>query len=457
MRLALIARSLSARMVMVNVALTIGFAALMILMLCWLAERFMSQHVDLGVKDELHVLQSEYEIDGLRGIASLIGKRLLGKPGNTQVYLLLDGEGRKIVGNIDRWPAARADSEGRMTLASISPGPIVPLRVRTATLIDGSRLLVGFDEHEIDDVVDALERAAAIGLLTTLLLGALTGIATSRLTLRYIEAITRTAGRIIEGDLSQRVPLRGSRDEFDQLGNTLNEMLDRINELMSAVKYATESLAHDLRSPLARMRNRIETAKQQHLDAEAQRELLDTLSTEVDRVLTVFASLLRLATIESGVLRGRFKPVAIAPLVNDAVSLYEALAAERDIEVSLGPVPDVAIDGDRDLLFQAVCNLLDNAVKFTPDGGKVAVTVEVERQRLRIAITDSGPGVPESERERVFDRLVRLDASRGSPGYGLGLSLVRGIAELHHGAARLTDGQPGTRALLELPLGSQPG
>lgn len=446
-------RSLSARMVMVNAALTMGFAALMILLLTWLAARFMSHHVDDAVMDELQMLQSEYRIDGMRGMQGLIQQRLLANPDNHQVYLLLDAGGSKLAGNLDRWPALQPDREGRSTIPSISPGPIVPVRVRSAQLIDGSQLLVGYDEHEIDYVLVALEQAAAIGLVVTLLLGGLTGVITSRLTLRHIEAITRTAGHIIEGDLSQRVPLRGSQDEFDELGSTLNEMLDRINELMSAVKYATESLAHDLRSPLARMRNRIESAKGVEMGPEAQREFLDTLASEVDRVLTVFASLLRLATIESGVLRGRFKPLALAELVTDAVSLYEALASERDIEVVLDPVPNVVIEGDRDLLFQAVCNLLDNAVKFAPDGGKVGVRVSIEGEQLRIAISDNGPGVPAEERERVFERLVRLDASRSSPGYGLGLSLVRGIAELHHGSARLVEGQTGgTCAVLEIPL-----
>ncbi len=438
---------------MVNAALTVSFAALMILFLCWLAARFMSQHVDDAVQDEMHVLQAEFAIDGLHGIQGLIDQRLIANPAKRQVYLLVDASGRKLAGNLEHWPLLRPDDLGRSTMPSISPGPTVPVRVRDTTLADGSRLLVGFDEHEIDDVVEALERAAAIGLATTLLLGALTGAITSRLTLSHLDAITRTAGRIIDGDLTQRVPLRGSRDEFDQLGRTLNDMLDRIGELMTAVKYATESLAHDLRSPLARMRNRIEAAKQTSLDPEGQRELLETLSSEVDRVLTVFASLLRLATIESGSLRSHFRPVAVAPLIADAVSLYEALAAERGVELSLGELPTVEVDGDRDLLFQAVCNLLDNAVKFAPDGGKVGVSADVERGKLRIAISDNGPGVPEDERERVFERLVRLDTSRGSPGYGLGLSLVRGIAELHSGSARLSEGKSGgTCALMEIPL-----
>jgi len=450
-------RSLSARMVLLNTAVTIGLSALMILILCLLAERFMQAHLDDTVLDELHVMESEFGIDGLRGVASLIGGRIAANPDGRQAYLLLDPFGRKIAGNLAALPPPGGRTKDGYTMPTLHQPVDATLRLLTSELIDGSRLVVGFDDHEITVFVEALQRSATIGFAITVLLGIAAGALSSRLTLNQIEAINRTANRIIAGDLHQRVPLRGSRDEFDRLGNTLNEMLDRINELMNAVRYATESIAHDLRSPLTRMRNRIESARaEQGLSPDGQKELLDQLSGEVDRVLIVFSSLLRLATIESGVLRSGFQRVDLRPLVDDAVSLYEALASERDISistvVSANGADGVDIDGDRDLLFQTVCNLLDNAVKFSPDGAEVRVELAVEQGQARIRIRDRGPGIPAEQRERVFERLVRLDSSRGSPGFGLGLSLVRGIARLHRGDCRLLDGSPGTLAVLELPL-----
>lgn len=484
-------RSLSARMVLLNMAVTTGLSALMILILCLLAESFMQAHLDDTVLDEVHVLEAELNIDGLRGVSLLIRQRLATNPSGRQAYLLLDSEGRKLAGNLDTMPDSEMHRESWLDVLALrtpvgttlrsntrtggiaSPGarnngrwhalptlhqPVdATLRLRSTRLINGSHLVVGYDDKEIAVFIEALQRAAVIGFAITLALGFLAGALSTRLTLRQIDAINRTANRIIDGDLSQRVPLRGSQDEFDRLGTTLNEMLDRINELMNAVRYATESIAHDLRSPLTRMRNRIETARHEPaLSPAAQKEFVEQLGGEVDRVLTVFSSLLRLATIESGVLRSGFQRLDLRPLIVDAASLYDALASEREINLSTVVSPNghdgVIVDGDRDLLFQAICNLLDNAVKFSPDGADVRIELAIEQGQARIRIRDHGPGVPADQRERVFDRLVRLDSSRGSPGFGLGLSLVRGIARLHGGECRLLDGSPGTLAVLELPL-----
>ena len=462
-------RSLSARVVLLNTAITVGLSGLMILVLCWLAEGFMHDHLDDNVLDEIRILEAEFGVDGQRGVRQLISRRMAENPDGRQAYLLLDSDGRRLAGNLPTAPARTASRGGWYEQPTLHQPVDATLRLRRQTLIDGSTLIVGFDDHEILAFVDALQHAASLGFAVTLLLGLVAGALSSRLTLGHLDVINRTAARIIEGDLNHRVPVRGSNDEFDRLSVTLNEMLDRISELMQSVRHATNGIAHDLRTPLARMRNRIELARvSAPADPAAQQELLDELSQEVDRVLTVFASLLRLATIESGVLRSGFQRVDLQPLVDDAVSLYEALASEREITLSLS-MPTAAadgcrVDGDRDLLFQAICNLLDNAVKFSPDGGAIHVDLRpdsstdpnidlgTDQRVVRIRIDDQGPGIPAEQRERVFDRLIRLDGSRSSPGYGLGLSLVRAIARLHRGDCRLLDGAAGTRVELELPL-----
>lgn len=449
-------RSLSARMVLINTAVVVVMSGLMILFVCELIERFMQFHLEDTVLDEVHVLEATHRLDGLLDVARIIDQRLRTYSNGRQAYLLVDREGRKLAGNLDAMPTLADGRTGWYSLPTLHQPVDATLRIRRVQLPDRSQLAVGYDDWEITEYLDAVRNAALVGMLMTLVVGLLAGALATRLTLRQIDAINRTASRIIDGDLKQRVPLRHSGDEFDRLGGTLNEMLDRIDELMNSVRYANESIAHDLRSPLTRLRYRIEAARlEPPAGAAAQTELFEQLGVEVDRVLVVFASLLRLATIESGVLRSRFQPVALAPLVDDALSLYEALAAERDITLSLrvGPGADgITVSGDRDLLFQAICNLLDNAIKFSPDGQPVHLELAAEERRARIRIRDQGPGIPADQRERVFDRLVRLDASRGSPGFGLGLSLVRGIARLHDGDCRLLDGAPGTLAVFEVPL-----
>lgn len=444
-------------MVLINTAVVVMMSALMILFVCELIERFMQFHLDDTVLDEVHVLESTFKLDGALDLRLIIEQRLRAYADGRQVYLFLDPDGRRLAGNLDAMPTQASERGGWYEAPTLHRPVDATLRIKRVALGNGYELAVGFDDWEITEYLDAVRNSAAIGLLLTVGVGLFAGALATRLTLRQIESINRTAARIIDGDLQQRVPLRDSGDEFDRLGGTLNEMLDRINELMNSVRYANESIAHDLRSPLTRLRYRIETARlAPPADVAAQAELFEQLGGEVDRVLSVFASLLRLATIESGVLRGRFQPLSLLALVDDAISLYEAVASERGIAVTLDAVPAAAdglvVSGDRDLLFQALCNLLDNAIKFSGDGSPVQVTIKISAGRAVIRIRDHGPGVPAEQRERVFDRLVRLDASRGSPGFGLGLSLVRGIARLHDGDCRLEDGAPGAVAVFSLPL-----
>lgn len=448
-------RSLSARAVLTNTAIVVVMSALMLLVVWKLIERFMQFHLDDTVHDEVHVLESTWQQAGIDDLIKVIAQRLAAYPDGRQVYLLVDAEGRKRVGNLDTMPTVGGGRSGWYELPTLHAAADATLRIRRIRLGDDGELAVGFDDWEITEYLDAVRNSALLGLALTIGIGLVAGALSTRLTLRQIDSISATALRIIDGDLEQRVPIRGSGDEFDRLGGTLNEMLDRIQELMSSVRYANESIAHDLRSPLTRLRYLIETAREQPpVDVAEQHRLFDRFAAEVDRVLATFASLLRLSTIESGVLRTNFQPVPLRPLLDNVVSLYEALAAERQIELVVEAMPglpdDLAVPGDRDLLAQAIGNLLDNAIKFSPDRTPVSVFIGADEHCTMIRIVDRGPGIPEDQRERVFDRMVRLDSSRGSPGFGLGLSIVRGVARLHGGDCHLRDGEPGTAAELEL-------
>lgn len=444
-------RSLTARMTLLNAALVALFSGSLIVFVAFLGPRFMVDNLDETALDELHLMIDQYRVSGQAGVERLIEQRVNANAADNRVYLLEDARGHKLVGNLDAWPKVTRDSAGWMVLPTPNPKLETRVRAHSQQFDNGSRVLVGFDEHRIDYFRKSIRQAAALGLIATLVFASIAGYLTSRVPLRHVETINRTAERIIEGDLSQRVPRHGGLDELDRLGLTLNQMLDRIGELMFAVKGATDNIAHDLRTPLARLKTRIETAKVGHAASGAQLAILDELSDEVDRVLSIFSSLLQLATIESGLLRTGFRPVPILSLITDAVQLYEAIAGDRGIALSLLPSSEGSVDGDRNLLFQAVCNLLDNAVKFSPDGGSVNIGVAENEGQIRIAIRDQGPGIPQSECERVFDRLVRLDASRSTPGSGLGLSLVRAIARLHGGECRIEPAAEGAFVVLELP------
>ncbi|GAC1631890.1 MAG: ATP-binding protein [Nevskia sp.] len=451
MRRSRLLRSFSARITLLNAALVAAFSGSLIVFVALIGPRFMVENLDETVMDELHLMVDQFRRSGQAGLVALIQQRVHANADDHRVYLLIDAGGHRLVGNLDAWPRVSKDSAGWMVLPALNPRMQTRVRAHSLQLDNGSWLLVGFDEHRIDYMRKSIRQAAALGLVATLLFASIAGYLTSRVPLRQIQIINRTAERIIDGDLGQRVPRRGGLDELDRLGLTLNQMLDRIAELMQAVGSATDNIAHDLRTPLARLKTRIESAKTERGASGAQLELLDELSSEVDGVLSIFASLLRLATIQSGLLRSGFKPVPIAPLISDAVQIYEAVAGEPGIALSAGAPIDRRIDGDRDLLFQAICNLLDNAVKYSPDASPVTVAASGQDGLVRIAIDDEGPGIAAAERERVFERLVRLDASRSTPGSGLGLSLVRAIARLHGGECRIEPSARGTRVVLELP------
>ncbi|MBV9330995.1 MAG: HAMP domain-containing histidine kinase, partial [Alphaproteobacteria bacterium] len=252
------------------------------------------------------------------------------------------------------------------------------------------------------------------------------------------------------GDLSRRVPLTKTHDEFDVLAEKLNRMLDRIERLMSGVREVTDSVAHDLRTPLSRLRSRLETALR-HLDpASGQQGEIEAAVEETDRLIATFNALLLIAEADAGVAREAMTTVNITSVARDIVDLYAPLAEEKGLNIELLPSQEVTIDGNRSLISQALANLVDNAIKYTPSGGKVTVKAFETRGAATLTVADTGPGIPPSERLHVLERFVRLEESRHSPGTGLGLSLVAAVARLHDGHFTLEDNQPGLRAVLSL-------
>ncbi|MGG6461993.1 ATP-binding protein [Solilutibacter silvestris] len=315
---------------------------------------------------------------------------------------------------------------------------------------DGSVLVVALRTRAQDGFRRLMLRTSVATLVAGIALGMLLGWLVSRWVTERLRALDATAQRITAGDMTQRVRVDGSGDAFDLMAQRVNSMLDRINGLMEGVRAATDHIAHDLRTPLTRLRNRLDDLREDAEPGSSQRTSLDTAVNDTDQLLGTFAGLLRLSRIEAQSLGPDAPRVALWPLLEDAQDMYAPIAAERGIRIELG---GEAADthGDADQLFQMVLNLLDNAIKYTPDGSAVQLAVRPDGPVVLIDVADQGAGIPEEDRLRVFDRFERLEAHRGSPGSGLGLSLVRAIATRHGGRIELLDHHPGLLVRVTLP------
>jgi signal transduction histidine kinase len=282
-----------------------------------------------------------------------------------------------------------------------------------------------------------------VGLI--LLLGLLGGALMSRNMLRRLDAINRAAGKIMAGDLARRVPVTGAGDEFDMLAENLNRMLDRIERLMKGLREVTDSVAHDLRTPLSRLRNRLEETAARLAAGAAAGSMADEIEraiAETDKLIGTFNALLLIAETDAGTARGTMKPLDLASVAADVAELYEPLAEERGVALVLEPAEPVTIEGNRSLIAQALANLVDNAIKYTPPGGRAVIRVAAGDDGISLSVADSGPGIPREDRTRVVERFVRLEASRNSPGTGLGLSLAAAVAHFHDAELLLTDAVP---------------
>jgi hypothetical protein len=298
----------------------------------------------------------------------------------------------------------------------------------------------------------ALVRASLLATLAiTVVLGIGGGVVLSRRLSSRLEALSRNSQAILAGDLRRRMPVSPRGDEFDAMAESLNRMLDRIEDLMAGMRAVSESIAHDLRSPISRLRSRIEVALMQPADAAATREVLEQTVRDIDHVLAMFNALLTIAVAESGAPRERFADVDLAAIAADAVETYEPAAEEAGLRLVLDAPRAVRLRGEPHLLAQALANLLDNAVKYVPSPGRIAVRVVADETKARLEVADDGPGMPDAFRERAFDRFTRVEASRTTPGSGLGLSLVRAVARLHGGDVSLSDAAPGLVVRVELP------
>jgi signal transduction histidine kinase len=444
-----ILRSATSRLIVAHLALVALSTALVLAFVHFSTTRLIEAEVRQVVGAEIRGLADDYGSTGVAGLALAIKRRLSSADSRDSVYLLADSQGHRIAGNLGAWPPDVRPGAGWVELELYRTDRDRPSMVSAASLLlaGGERVLVGrdaqarvtFDRTLVKALFWALGVSAALALASGWLL--------SRFVDSRVRDIAGTAEEIMHGALARRVPVRGGNDEFDRLAATLNRMLDRIEVLVGDMRMVTDGVAHDLRSPLTRLRAGLDHSLDDSLSAEERREHIERALAEADGVLRSFAALLEIARAEAGVGRDQFEPVDLGRLAADMIDLYGPSAEQKHIALT-STGGGATVSGHPQLLANAVANLVENAICHAPEGGKVELTVASGPEGPALTVADDGPGVPEAERGRVVERFIRLDDSRGRPGAGLGLSLVAAVARMHDAELSLADNAPGLRATL---------
>src|SRR3954469_14970657 len=443
---------------------TIGYVA-------WNARRVLDDQIVSTIEAEITGLSEQYRTGGIRRLVNVIERRA-SEPG-ASLYLVTTNAGERIAGNVaELLPGILSRPSPPSATSCIGEGPECQYRetpygrtgesetgahraiVRVFTLTGGFRLLVGRDVEERARLREVIRRAFGWSLLLVGVLGLLGGWFITRRVLKRVDDMTETTRTIMAGDLSGRVSVRGSGDEFDRLAQNLNAMLDRIGELMAGMKEVSDNIAHDLKTPLTRLRNKADAALRTAATPEELRGALEATIAESDDLIRVFNGLLMIARLEAGDPHAMVGAFDAAEVVRGVAELYDAAAEEAGSPLAVTAAGPWPVHGNRELFGQAVANLVDNALKYgAPQPGAapepIAIGAGRDGDRVVVTIADRGPGIPETDRARVLDRFVRLEAARSRPGFGLGLSLAAAVARLHGGGLALQDHAPGLSARLE--------
>ena len=408
------------------------------------------RRTDAVILDEFAALDRRFEDSGIDGVNRYILQRTVG--GSDFLYLLINPNGRVLSGNLNGLPDAQPDNEGWLDFVyGRAPAGEEDeardsrrARARLVEVGDGYSVFIGVDFEDEDRLIGRMLRAILIASALVIALGIASGVVVSRRFSRRLDAINAVARTVKGGDLSPRAPRNGSGDELDELSSNFNAMLERLEELMQRMRNVGDSIAHDLRSPLTRMRNRMEDALRDDGDRQSRQAALEQALSDSDELLGVFNAILSISRIEAGERRDSFESFDAAPLVTDIGELYEPVCEDSGHSFGMQVEAGLEIRGDKSLVSQAMANMLDNAVKYTPEGGAIQLRLrKCSDGRTEISVTDTGPGIPEEDRIRVTQRFVRLEKSRNQPGSGLGLSLVKAIADVHGAALTLDEGAGG--------------
>lgn len=422
----------------------------LVMVLYFATTRLVENQLRTTVMTELQALQSELDGEGSAELARALASRAADPAAQGFAYLLQDSAGRHVAGDLqpmapnEAWrelvPEGDEDEDDHEWF--LGRGSILP---------DGQFLLVAHKAEQLQELEELLWRSFGWTLAVAVPLALGGGVFMSLVTLRRIEAINRVSDEIRRGDLSRRVPHAGTDDEFDRLAANINAMLDAIEHLTEGLRQVSTDIAHDLRTPLSRLRQALETARSKAQSPAELATAVDHAIDQTDTILETFGAVLRIAQIEAGTRRAGFAGVDLSGLFRSLVEVYEPVAEDASHRLEARIEDGVWFRGDRELLTQMLANLIENAIRHTPPGTRIEMTLQRQNASALAVIADDGPGIPEPARERVFRRFFRLEASRSTPGSGLGLSLVAAIASLHGVRIELADNAPGLRVTLPFP------
>jgi signal transduction histidine kinase len=458
--LAKLFRATAFRLTLVYLLVFALFAAFLLGYFALNTRRLITEEITSTVDAEITGLAEQYNQGGIRRLVFVIETRSR-RPGSS-LYLVTTPSGEGLAGNIGSLvPGVLAKPGWMETAYRRLEDPETAEHhalVRVLQLPGGFRLLVGRDLEERERLFDIIATAGRWSVAIVIILGVAGGVFVSKRVLNRVDAMTLTARTIMAGDLSGRLPIAGSGDELDRLASNLNAMLERIEALMRGLREVSDNVAHDLRTPLTRLRNRAEEALRTAKDEPGYRGALEATIDESDGLIRTFNALLMIARAESGEARENMSEFDAAEVAQDVSELYEPLADTKGLALRVEATP-APVKGNRELVSQALANLVDNAIKYAEPQGHAAngtpaeilVTAGSEGDRIKLAVRDGGPGIPEPDRAHVVERFVRLEQSRTKPGSGLGLSLAAAVARLHGGELKLEDNAPGLKAVLDLP------
>ncbi len=439
-------RTSSFRLALMHAALT-GISFLVLFSVIFLSTtRFMRHQIDDSVASELDEILTDSQGRGIEAVRTVV--HALAQHPSGFYYLLQDSGGAVLAGNLPALAPGAGIREWREA-SSAPKSPFAAMRGRGVNL-PGAYLFVGWSTHQLHEMEEMVVRAFTWGLAASIALALAGGVLMSGRLMQRIETVSQTSRDIIASDLRQRLPVTRAGDELDHLAGSINAMLDRIQALMDDLRQVTTDIAHDLRTPLTRLRQRLELASRPVVDAASLRDVLGRTVAEIDSILEVFGALLRIAQIESGARRTGFVEVDLGALIGTIVELYRSMMEEKGqsfTEVLEGPL---LVEGDRELLMQMFANLLENAIRHSPRGAAIAIRAERAAGGVAVSISDNGPGIPADMRVKVLQRFFRLEASRTTAGNGLGLSLANAIVKMHDARLTLSDAGPGLRATVLL-------
>jgi signal transduction histidine kinase len=459
-------RTTAFQLTLVYLVIFIVFAASLLGYFALNTRRLITEQITTTVDTEISGLREQYNQGGIRRLVIVVDLRSR-RPGSS-LYLVTTATGEGLAGNVGSLEPGVLDHPGWLETSyrrlEAPEGNDHRALVQVVQLPGGFRLLVGRDLEERERLFGIIANAGQWSLALVIVLGLAGGFFVSRRVLNRIEAMTETAQTIMAGDLAGRLPVAGTGDELDRLAEHLNAMLERIEALMRGLKEVSDNIAHDLKTPLTRLRNRCEQALRGSASADDYRAALEATIAESDELIRTFDALLMIARAESGQARDNMTEFDAAEIARDVGELYEPLADEKGIALTVDAPVAAPVRGNRELVSQALANLIDNAIKYAGPNGKlngapaeIVVKAGNDGERIALSVADRGPGIAEADRGRVVERFVRLEQSRSEPGSGLGLSLAAAVARLHGGELKLEDNHPGLRSTIALPRAGPAG